>query len=220
MVSVNRIKELSYKLIANVHMWYIFIFSKQDVERAKHIYARWAEMQMSALYIFVVSVPVVMTISIIFENPLLPFLILVFGGNLALTLIILSREKVFYWEWKRRKDEEELKAREAARQKQREQEREQLKSSAERMRSFFEAKQRVNQQQNTTKQYDQEYKEISYHLGNLELPANCRNVVLIKRTYRNLMKKYHPDINKDVHSAEIMKLVVGSYKFLEKKLNV
>lgn len=215
-MKVKKVKDILYKLLANIHMWYLLIIKKQNDERAISIYIRWTEMQMSALYIFVAVIPVILTLAVSLENQFLPFLILVFGGNLVLTLIMLNRERGFYWAWKEKKDEEELKIREVAEQKRRAQEeleRIKAQANAESMRRFFEQQQRIRQQSESSNS------ELSIHLRNLGLATDCRDMTLIKKAYRNLMKQHHPDINKSTHSAEITKTIVTSYKFLEKKLS-
>ena len=55
--------------------------------------------------------------------------------------------------------------------------------------------------------YDKDYYEI---LG-LESTASTDDV---KKAYRNLAKKYHPDVNKSASSEEIFKLISEAYEIL------
>jgi len=216
-ITINKLKDISYKLIANLHMWYILLFLKQGEKRLKLIYAKWYDMQMSSLYMFVTSIIVTLTITIILEKSWLPLATLLFGGNLILTKIVIRQELSHFWEWKEKKDEEELRIREAAKQKRREQEElERKRAYVERMRQFYEQQQRAQQQSQSV----QLNNEFIYHLSNLGLTSDCRDMSLIKKAYRNLMKKHHPDINKSMDSAEITKTIVASYKFLEKKVGL
>jgi len=58
--------------------------------------------------------------------------------------------------------------------------------------------------------YDKDYYEI---LG-LESTASTDDV---KKAYRNLAKKYHPDVNKSASSEEIFKLISEAYEILSEQ---
>lgn len=236
---MKNIKKVLYKAFCIFDLWYYMISQNATKERANKIYERWADYQMSALYLFLGAVVTGLTLGIYLHFAFI-FLILLFGLQLPLVMITIHYERDRYWTY-RRQDMDERHKREREESERR---------WKETMRDFEESlrRQREEAQRRRDAEWDNIRHEFRAGSGNqrqggfngrhqapprpkapspvgiegdlavLGLPSYCRDMKTVKQAYRNLMKKYHPDVNKAPNAEAKFIEVKKAYDALEAKL--
>lgn len=219
------------KFLCIFEFWYVLITRPADKERASYVHERFAEYMNSALYLFIASVFASLSLGIGIHGAFI-LLLAIFGFQLPLVLVMTHRENNRYWSYRKADLDEELArmAEEAERRWRRTQ-----RDFEERMRRAREDAERRRQahwddvrrefrggaQQQQRRQQPQQAPQptaLGAYLGLLGLPATCRDFATIKKAYRALAKKYHPDVNKAPDAEKKFKEVKSAYDALERVL--